>query len=436
MTFVLPTDDPAVEDRKGVVDFIDKDAPKLDSIMLARQLDSLKKSDVTGLDVSATITVNKNAAFTIVVDERNGDIVHLKGEANLNGGIDPSGKINLTGTYVVNSGSYNLAYATVKRTFNFKKGSTIVWTGDPTSANIDLTAIYVANVPPIDLIENQTSETQNTMYKQKLPFNVNLNLKDQLLTPTISFDIILPDSTYSVSSDVVSTVNTRLTQIRQDPNELNKQVLGVLVLGHFIGDNPLQSQGAGTTVEGTIRNSVSSLLSDQLNRLAGSLISGVDLNFGLTSGEDYSSGTATNRTDLNIGLSKRFLNDRLTVSVGNNFNLEGNQPGQKASNIAGDVSIAYKLSKDGRYTLRAYRRDEFIVIQGQIIETGVGFTLTVDYNRFREIFRKRTPEERRLRREYQQKQKEEKQKQQEADKALEKKNMQQQQDNKPQTTSN
>jgi hypothetical protein len=239
-----------------------------------------------------------------------------------------------------------------------------------------------------------------------------------------------------VSSDVVSTVNTRLTQIRQDPNELNKQVLGVLVLGHFIGDNPLRSQGAGTTVEGTIRNSVSSLLSDQLNRLAGSLISGVDLNFGLTSGEDYSSGTATNRTDLNVGLSKRFLNDRLTVSVGNNFNLEGNQPGQKASNIAGDVSIAYKLSKDGRYTLRAYRRDEFIVIQGQIIETGVGFTLTVDYNRFREIFRKRTPEERRLRRQYQQEQKEKKEKQDKADKALEQKNMQQQQENKPQTTSN
>jgi hypothetical protein len=86
------------------------------------------------------------------------------------------------------------------------------------------------------------------------------------------------------------------------------------VLGHFIGDNPLQSQGGSAGVEGAIRNSVSSLLSDQLNSLAGSLISGVDLNFGLTSGEDYSSGTATNRTDLNVGLSKRFLNDRLTVS--------------------------------------------------------------------------------------------------------------------------
>jgi hypothetical protein len=418
LTIVLPTTDPSVEDRKGVVVFINKDAPKLDSILLARRLDSLKKSQVTGMDVSATINVDKNAAFTIVIDEANGDIVHLKGEASLNAAIDPSGKINLTGTYEVNSGSYNLSYATVKRTFNFKKGSTIVWTGDPTSANIDLTAIYVASVPPIDLVENQLTGSDNQVqYKQKLPFNVNLNLKNQLLTPDISFDIVLPDSNYSVSSEVTNTVNTRLAQVRQDPNEMNKQVLGVLVLGHFIGDNPLQSLGAGTTAEGLVRNSVSSLLSDQLNRLAGNLIAGVDLNFGLTSGEDYSSGTATNRTDLNVGLSKRFLNDRLTVSVGNNFNLEGNQQGQKATNIAGDVSVNYKLSKDGRYALRAYRRDEFIVIQGQIIETGLGFTLTVDYNRFKEIFRKRTAEERALRRRYQQQEKEKKKAQDDAAKA-------------------
>jgi hypothetical protein len=44
MTFVLPTSDPGVEDRKGVVEFIDPNAPKLDSILLARQLDSLKKN--------------------------------------------------------------------------------------------------------------------------------------------------------------------------------------------------------------------------------------------------------------------------------------------------------------------------------------------------------------------------------------------------------
>jgi hypothetical protein len=413
LTIVLPTNDPGVEDRKGVVEFIDVNAPKMDSILLAKQLDSLRKSSLTGLDVTATINVNKNANFTIVVDESNGDIVKLKGEAQLNAGIDPSGKINLTGTYTVESGSYNLSYASVTRKFNFKKGSTIVWTGDPTSANIDLTAIYIANVPPIDLVSDQLTGTENqTQYKQKLPFNVDLILKNELLKPDISFDIVLPDSSYTVSPDVVTTVNSRLGQIRQDPNELNKQVLGVLVLGHFIGDNPLQSQGGSTGVEGAIRNSVSGLLSDQLNRLAGNLIAGVDLNFGLTSGEDYSSGTAQNRTDLNVGLSKRFLNDRLTVTVGNNFNLEGqNQPGQKTTDIAGNVQLNYKLSKDGRYQLRAYRRDQFVVVEGQIIETGVGFTLTVDYNRFSQIFRKRTRKEKEQQKQYNQEQKEQKKEQ-------------------------
>ncbi|MDT3402460.1 hypothetical protein QE417_001532 [Mucilaginibacter terrae] len=419
MTFVLPTTDPSIEDRKGVVEFIDADAPKLDSILLAKRLDSLRKSELTGLDVNATINVSKEANFNIVIDERNGDVVHIKGDAQLSAGIDPSGKINLTGTYTVNQGSYELSYGPVSRLFKFKQGSTIVWNGDPTDANVNLTAIYLANVPPIDLIENQSGGTDaaSTVYKQKLPFNVNLNMQDKLLTPKISFDIILPDSNYTVPQTVITTVNTRLEQVRRDPNEMNKQVLGVLVLGHFIGDNPLQSQGGSAGVEGTIRNSVSGLLSSQLNKLAGDLIGGVDLNFDLQSGQDYSTGTEQNRTDLNVGLSKRFLNDRLTVTVGNNFMLEGKQqPGQRTSTIAGNVMLNYRLTKDGRYALRAYRRDQYIVIQGQVIETGVGFSLNVDYNRFKEIFSKTSREERALIRERKREEKEKKEQQEQKEK--------------------
>src|SRR3712207_6920651 len=39
--------------------------------------------------------------------------------------------------------------------------------------------------------------------------------------------------------------------------------------------------------------------------------------------EDYSSGARRERTDLNVGLSKRLLNDRLQISVGSNFGLGG-----------------------------------------------------------------------------------------------------------------
>ncbi|HWZ36334.1 MAG TPA: translocation/assembly module TamB domain-containing protein, partial [Mucilaginibacter sp.] len=302
--------------------------------------------------------------------------------------------------------------------FKFKKGSYITWTGDPTMADVNLTAIYTASVPPIDLVNQQNDgSASSTMLKQKLPFNVLLNLKNQLLKPDISFDIVLPENNYTVSPDVVSTVNTRLSQIRQDPNEMNKQVLGVLVLGHFIGDNPLQSQGGDMSINGAVRNSVSSLLSDQLNKLASNLIGGVQLSFDLTSGADYSTGVQQNRTDLNVGISKQFLNDRLTVTIGNNFNLEGqNQPGQKTTDIAGNLSVNYKLTQDGRYMVRAYRKDEFIVVEGQVVETGVGFSLTYEYNRFKELFRKKSQRDRELIKQYRDQQNEEKKEKKEADK--------------------
>jgi hypothetical protein len=52
---------------------------------------------------------------------------------------------------------------------------------------------------------------------------------------------------------------------------------------------------------------------------------------------------------LNVGISKKLLNDRLKVTVGSSFGLEGPQQkkNQEASTIAGDVAIEYQL-KDGR----------------------------------------------------------------------------------------
>jgi hypothetical protein len=85
------------------------------------------------------------------------------------------------------------------------------------------------------------------------------------------------------------------------------------------------------------------------------------------------------------------LNNRLTVTVGSNFELEGpQQTGQRSNNIAGNVAVNYQLSKDGKYMLRAYRQNEYFgVVDGYIIETGLRFIITLDYDKFADIFRKR-----------------------------------------------
>jgi hypothetical protein len=177
----------------------------------------------------------------------------------------------------------------------------------------------------------------------------------------------------------------------------------VLLLNRFIGDNPFNSSVGGPSASTLARQSVSKLLTEQLNKLAGDLIAGVDLNFDVVSSEDYTTGERRDRTDLNVGLSKRLLNDRLTVSIGSNFGLEGPQQAGRSNNIAGNIAVDYRISKDNRYLLRAYRKNEYEgVIDGYVIETGVGFIITVDYNRFREIFLSRKErEERRQRRQQQ-----------------------------------
>ncbi|MBV6878922.1 translocation/assembly module TamB domain-containing protein [Epilithonimonas ginsengisoli] len=400
-TFVLPQSSPSLQERDGIVEFIDQDQIALNKTIVADSLAA--KNKIKGMDVSVNIEVSKEAKMSVVIDKANGDFVKLQGEAELTGGIDPSGKTTLVGVYEVEKGSYDMTVSLLKRKFEIQKGSTITWTGEPTAATLDITAVYKTQTAPLDLVEQQISgdgaATLN-QYKQRMEFNTLLKMKGELLKPIISFDITTDEKNNSISSNVKDVVDQKLAQLRTEENEMNKQVFALLLLNRFIGENPFENS-AGLSTETLARQSVSKILSQQLNNLASDLIKGVDLNFDLESSEDYSTGAQNTRTDLNVGLSKKLLNDRLKVSVGSNFGLEGDaRQNENTTNIAGDVTIDYSLSRDGRYMLRAYRKNEYqVALQGQIVETGVGFIITLDYDKFREIFQSSKREKRKRERE-------------------------------------
>ncbi|MFT3796233.1 translocation/assembly module TamB domain-containing protein [Flavobacterium sp.] len=389
LTVVLPSSNPSIEDREGIVEFIDQDNDDLKKIQIAN--DSLGKTKFRGIDASVNIEIDKEAELNLIIDKGNGDYLKLKGEARLTGGIDPSGKTTLTGRYEFQEGTYEMTFNVLKRKFEIKQGSYILWTGEPTQADVNITAIYKSNTAPIDLVGDQLGgvpdEVRN-QYKQRIPFETNLIMKGALLKPEITFDIQLEEGNNSVSTTVTNTTETKLAQLRQDPSELNKQVFALLLLNRFISENPFASEAGGTSAESFARQSASKLLSQQLNNLAADLIQGVEINFDLESTDDYTSGSKQNRTDLNVGVSRRFMNDRLKVTVGSSFGLEGQQQaGEETTNIAGDLAADYQLTKDGRYRVRVYRKNQYqVALQGQVIETGVGFIITMDYNKFRELF--------------------------------------------------
>ncbi|MGV9004311.1 translocation/assembly module TamB domain-containing protein [Flavobacterium sp.] len=386
---VLPQTEPSIASREGVVEFIDQDQPILYDPN--KKIEKFNKSAITGIEASVNIEIDKDAEISIIIDKANGDFLKLKGEAELTGGIDASGKTSLTGKYEFTGGSYEMSFNLIKRKFDIKPGSYILWKGEPTFADVNVTAIYKADVAPIDLVADQlgnvSPEVRNT-YKQKIPFETELKMKGELLQPKISFDIVLPEGNNSVSAEVINTTKAKLDQIRQQEDALNKQVFALLLLNRFIGENPFESETGGFSASSFARQSASKILSQQLNNLAGDVISGVELDFDLQSTEDYTSGAMENRTDLNVGLSKKLLNDRLKVTIGSNIGLEGTpRENEKANTIAGDISADYLLTKDGRYKVRAYRKNNYqVALQGQVVETGVAFVITMDYNKFRELF--------------------------------------------------
>jgi hypothetical protein len=389
--YVLPGSDPEVSDRLGVVRFVNHHTG--DTLVDKKALALHRSKEIKGLDVSLNLLTDTSAIMNVVIDPRSGDALNVRGKSNLVFQLEKSGKMDLTGSYEVTGGYYTLSFNLLKRKFSIEKGSIITWTGDPTTATVNLTASYTALTPSIDLVANDignrgsggSDSSLANKYQQRLPFLVTLKMEGELLKPTITFDISLPANVLSLYPDV----DLRLTQLRTQQSEMNKQVFALLLLGRFVGEDPLASaEGGGASIPNLLFSSASQILTNQMDQLAASLIKGVDIHFNLNNQQDWSTGNEIDYTELDVNLSKALMDERLRVSVGSTFDVVGTgAPKQAPSNLAGNIGVDYKLSRDGRYILRAYRQNQYqAVVLGQVVETGVGFVFTFDYDKFKEIW--------------------------------------------------
>lgn len=400
VTIVLPEQNIDKNAARSVVRFIDRDTFELPEKIAFSPLVEQKSSFAQFLNYNLNITVNKNSALTIIVDPSSGDELKVQGDAQLNAGVDPGGNIILAGNYALQSGYYILNYQFLKRQFNLIEGSTIAFSGAPMDAQVDITAEYIANTAAGDLIENEVGQmdvSTATMFNQKIPFRVMMYLKGDIKKPVITFDIQLPDenSNVPISNAMRTTIENKLAQIRRDPGLTNKEVFSLLLMGRFVGEQSTDFfKGNGGSIDDVARQSVSKFLSAALNQITADLFKGIDIDLNLNSYQDFSNGSAQKKTDLNVAVSKNFLNNRLTVTAGKNFGIEGKGDGAKTvqqnTSSLPDITLSYKLSRDGKYMLRAYKREQFeVTVDGYVVETGIAFILTIEYDKFKEIFQKK-----------------------------------------------
>ncbi|RYF90205.1 MAG: translocation/assembly module TamB [Chitinophagaceae bacterium] len=399
VTLVLPQANYQKDEGLSVVKFIDTDTfnvyePPIQFVETKR----VQAAFGQYLNYNFNIEVSKNATFSIIIDPTTGDEIEVQGEALLNAGVDPGGNLVLSGNYELESGHYNFSYQFLSRKFDLQKGSSIQFAGDPMDARVNITATYTVETDSRSLLGSEITSTSSisNLLNQKIPYNVVMNLSGVLSRPTIKFNIQQPEGTANVNSELKTTIDGKLAQLANDEAAMNKQVFSLLLFNRFAGEQSSDFfKGNGTNFSDIARQSVSQFLSTALDNIAGDLIKGVDIDLALNSYEQFSTTGSQQRTDLNLALSKKFMNDRLTITVGKSFGLEGQDAASKANAASGsqyipDFSAEYQLSKDGRYRIRGYRKNAYeAVLDGFVIESGVSFIVTLDYEKFRELFQKK-----------------------------------------------
>ncbi len=386
VTYVVPEAQLDVEERDGVVIFVNKENP---DAILTRNDQEETAPIFQGFDLSSVLEIANDAVFHIIIDERTGDNLQVSGDAELNLNMSPNGRINLTGRYELKDGHYETSlYNLVNRRFTIKPGGSITWRGDPTDAALDVTAIYEVETSAAPLMAAVTSGQDVSVtgkYQQVLPFLVYLNVDGELLKPELSFDLDMPEDE---QGSLGGAVYGRVQQLNEQEAALNKQVFSLLALNRFFPDSGSDGSAGGTAA--LARNNVNKVLSGQLNAFSDKVFgkTGFEVDFDLDSFTDYQGDGPQDRTQLNINAKKKLFDDRLVVTAGSAVDVEGSaQAGQEQTPIIGNVSLEYLLTQDGIYRLRGYRKNEYEnVIDGQLIVTGLALIFNREFNNFSQLF--------------------------------------------------
>ena len=386
ITFVVPKEQLDVQEREGVVLFVNRENP---DAILTRNEDEENVDFFSGIDANVILEIADDSDFHIIIDERMGDNLEVSGNGSLNLSIEPNGRTNLTGRYELQSGYYETSlYNLVKRRFEINPGSTITWEGDPTDAKLDVKAVYKVETSAAPLMSTVTSGEDisvTSKYRQVLPFLVYLNVGGEMLQPKLSFGLDMPEDE---QGSLGGAVYGRVQQLNQQEAELNKQVFSLLALNRFY-----PSSGSDGSIGGTAaiaQDNVNKVLSGQLNAFSDKIFgsSGFEVDFDLDSFTDYQGDSPQERTQLDINAKKKLFDERLVVTAGSAVDVEGSaQPGQEETPIIGNVSLEYILTKDGRYRLRGFRKNQYTnIIDGQLIVTGIALIFNREFNKFSQLF--------------------------------------------------
>ncbi len=355
--------------------------------------------DISGLNLEMNLELTQAANVELIFDRQWGDVIKGNGDGNLNILMTRTGEFEMRGNYTINEGNYlfTLMSFGINKPFVVEKGGTIRWDGDPFNAEIDISAKYEKlSASTYNFIQELLVSAPQAVVdasRTSSPVDLKMNLTGSLFNPNIDFDIDFPN----LVPVLKGYTEGKLRTIKQNQNELNRQVFGLLISGQFLptGGN-IQAADIGiNTLSEMIANQfsiyVTELVSEWLTE--DGLISGIDFDFSLSRYSMTGLGDATDLTQSGNEFQGRmkllFRNDRLIFHAGTNVDW-GNTTTfsdvpTNSSQLTGEFMLEYVLTEDRKFRVRVYQRTE-PDIGGRRNKYGLGFSFRKEFDTLEELF--------------------------------------------------
>ncbi len=322
-------------------------------------------SDSEGMmDIDMMIDVSPNTEIQLVIDPTVGDIIKARGNGQLAMHIVPKANIfEMRGDYTITEGTYLF---TMQNLFNKKftvvPNSSIHWSGDPLGAILNIDAIYSTKASLRPLLGNSM---RGVDMSRAVPVDCYIKLTDELMKPTVTFDVQVPNVAPEIETIIKSTLN--------DQQAISSQMIWLLAANTFAAED---AGAMGATLTATTGFE---LFSNQLSNW----LSGEKYNLVVR----YRPRTELTGDEVDIGFSKALLNNRLLIEVEGGYLSDASvQSRQNPSNFVGEAFITWLIDPDGTLRFRGFTQtiDRYGENQG-MQETGVGLYMGESFNTFKEF---------------------------------------------------
>ena len=324
---------------------------------------------VEGLSMYLKLKLNYDANLQMFLPAQLGN---LRGRGNgiIEMDLKPPGKFTMAGKYIIERGSFFLTLQNIiNRDFEIMRGSAIDWDGDPYEAKVNISAAYKVKTQLGEYGPPQDSAT-------RVDVDCIIHMNGKLLNPDISFSIDFPYIKETDKSYIYSRLDTT------DQAMMSQQVLSLLVMNSFY-----YSSG----YSGSLNFNSISLLTNQLNNILSKISDDFDI------GVNYKPGDNNFAQEVGVAMSTQLFDNR--VSVSGNVGVRGKDDTRNTNDIVGEVDVEVKLTDDGRWRAFAFNRsNNNLLYQNYSLYTqGVGLSYTKEFYKFSDLFKRRTKEERELR---------------------------------------